>query len=211
MNFKKILKETKLIAILRGIRPHEVITVADILISNGFKIIEVPLNSPNAFLSISTLVEHYKNSQDIVVGAGTVCQTSEVEHLASLGAQIIISPNTSQEVISSTKENDLVSIPGFVTPSEAYSAIGLKADCLKLFPFDNFGISYYKNIKTILPQDAILIAVGGINEHNIKKYINHGICYFGLGSSLYQPNMSLDLLREKAKFFMQTVQKFSQC
>lgn len=207
MDFISVLEKSKLIAILRGVEPHEVLDVANILVKSGFKILEVPLNSPSAFDSIKKLQEKYKDDKEIIIGAGTVCSADDVKRLHKIEAQIVISPNTNKQVIKKTKKLNMISVPGFLTPSEAYDAIEEGADALKLFPLDTFGYPYYKSIKTILPKDFPIIAVGGIDESNIKEYIQEGISYFGLGSALYKPNMDLDLLKAKAEYFMNAIKE----
>lgn len=204
MNFLHVLKETRLIAILRGVTPLEVLDVADVLVKNGFKIIEVPLNSPNAFESIELLVKKYQKN-DIFIGAGTVSTREDVKHLKKIGAKLVISPNVDLEVISNTVNESMVSIPGVLTPSEAYMSINNKANCIKLFPFMSLGVSYYNHLKTVIPTHIPVIAVGGIDENNIKKLYSSGIQYFGLGSSLYKSGMKLNEIEKKAQFFMEAV------
>lgn len=209
MDYLKSLKENRLIAILRGVTPDEVLEVASILVDSGIKIIEIPLNSPEVYESIEILTTFYKKSDDILIGAGTVCSEKDVERLKEVNATLIISPNTDINVIKKTKELGLVSIPGFLTPSEAYSAINAGANSLKLFPFKKFGISYYNDIKVIIPKNIPIIAVGGVDESNIQEYLENGIKYFGLGSSLYKPNMDLKLLKKKADFFVKVIRNFN--
>ncbi len=210
MNYNEVLEKTRLIAILRGITPDEILNVSKILVESGFKIIEVPLNSPEAFKSISMLVKAYKENKDIFIGAGTVCSTKEVQTLKSTGASLVISPNVDVNVIKKSRELGLISSPGFLTPSEAYIAINAGANSLKLFPFKHFGIKYYEDIKVILPNKIPLVVVGGIDEKNICDLLEKSIKYFGLGSSLYRPKMSLSLLKIKADFFVKAI-KDSKC
>ncbi len=209
MNYLEVLEETRLIAILRGIKAEEVIEVAEILVKSGIKLIEIPLNSPEPFESIKILVKHYKNSPDILIGAGTVCNANDVEKLKEIGASLVISPNVDVDVIKKTKELNLISIPGFLTPSEAYTAINNGANSIKLFPFKKFGISYYNDIKVILPKDMPIIVVGGVDESNIDSCLNDGIKYFGMASSLYKPNMDLKLIQAKAEFFVKAIREFN--
>jgi len=209
VNYLEVLEETRLIAILRGIKPEEVIAVAEILVKSGIKLIEIPLNSPKPFESIKILVEHYKSSADILIGAGTVCNPNDVEKLKEIGASLVISPNVDVDVIKKTKELNLISIPGFLTPSEAYTAINNGANSIKLFPFKKFGISYYNDIKVILPKDMPIIVVGGVDESNIDSCLNDGIKYFGMASSLYKPKMDLKLIEAKADFFVKAIREFN--
>ena len=205
MTYNEVLEKSKLIAILRGVTPNEILSVSKILVESGFKIIEVPLNSPDAFQSIKMLVNEYKNDSDIFIGAGTVCTVEDVKTLKETGATLVISPNVDSAVIKKSRELDLISSPGFLTPTEAYAAINAGAQSLKLFPFKRFGLGYYNDIKVILPSSYPLIVVGGIDESNIEELIKAGIKYFGLGSSLFKPNMSMDDLRVKAQFFVSAV------
>ena len=207
MDFLESLEEGRLIAILRGIRPEEVLEVASILVEGGIKIIEVPLNSPEVFKSIELLTTFYKDNNDIHIGAGTVCTQEDVSKLKQINATLVISPNTDTNVIQKTKELGLVSMPGFLTPSEAYSAINAGAIGLKLFPFKSFGISYYNDIKVVLPKHIPIIAVGGIDESNIATFMQAGIKYFGLGSSLYKANMDLKVLKKKVAFFVNVIKE----
>jgi len=205
MSYLDVLKENRLIAILRGISPHEVLDIVNILVKSGIKIIEIPLNSPEVYKSIRMLTTKYKDFDDIFIGAGTVCSSEDVEKLKDINATLIISPNSDANVIKKTKKLGLISIPGFLTPSEAYNAINAGADCLKLFPFKRFGLSYFNDIKVIIPKNIPIIAVGGVDESNIEEYMQNGIMYFGLGSSLYKPNMDLKLLKTKAEFFVKVI------
>ncbi|MCP4969232.1 MAG: 2-dehydro-3-deoxy-6-phosphogalactonate aldolase [Arcobacter sp.] len=210
MNYLDVLEKTRLIAILRGVTPNEVLDVSKILVNAGFKIIEVPLNSPDAIKSVDLLVDYYKDYNDVFIGGGTVCSVVDVEKLHKTNAKLVISPNTDINVISKTNELNMISIPGFLTPSEAYSAINAGAKCLKLFPFRKFGIKYYQDIKTILPKDISIIAVGGVDESNIKDYLDEGIKYFGLGSSLYKPNIDIYLLKQKAESFVKVIREHDE-
>ena len=205
MNFLKSLNCGRLIAILRGVKPEEVLEIASILVEGGIKMIEVPLNSVEAFKSIEKLTSFYGSYEDVFIGAGTVCTQDDAIRLKQINASLVISPNTDIEIVKKTKELGLISIPGFITPSEAYSALNAGADCLKLFPFARFGVSYYSDIKVILPAKIPIIVVGGVDETNIDQYLKNGVKYFGIGSSLYKPSMSLELLKKKVDYFVGAV------
>ena len=198
VHFLSILKETKLIAILRGISPTEVIETAQALVTCGFKIIEVPLNTPQALESISKLTQHYRDQPEIIIGAGTVCSTEDLNRLSELGCDLVISPHTDREIIHKTKSLGMISCPGFTTATEAYTAIHAGADLLKLFPFSSLGTTYYHDLVTVLPRDFPLVAVGGITEENICDLLIAGIPYFGIGSALYHAGMSVEEIKRHA-------------
>lgn len=192
-----------LVAILRGIKPSEVLEFADVLVQNGFKVIEIPLNSPSPYESIKLLSDKYGN--DVVIGAGTVITKEQVDLVQAAGGRIIISPHSDAELIEYTKHKKLYSVPGFMTPSEAYRAIHAGADALKLFPADSFGPKGLKAIGTVMPDIAIL-PVGGVEPDNIPAYIDAGASGFGLGSGLYKAGMTLSDFTTKTVHYVKAVQ-----
>jgi len=202
MNFESLLQECPLIAILRGIRPEEVRTVCDILLEAGIKLLEIPLNSPEALKSIAIASEHVKDRQ--LAGAGTVLTPEDVRNVAAAGGSFIISPNTDTSVIRETKRLGLKSIPGFLTPSEAFSAIAAGADYLKLFPAGGFGTTYIKDLKAVIK--VPIFAVGGVNLENLEAFLK--VCPgAGIGSALYKAGKTPDALRKDAEAFVRTAKQ----
>lgn len=190
-----------LIAILRGIRPDEIVAIAQVLIETGITQIEVPLNSPNAFASIELLVNHY--ADQAVIGAGTVLTTQQVVTLASLGAKMIISPNCNPDVIQQTKALGLMSFPGVFTATDCFNALAAGADGLKFFPAVQLGIEGYKAIKAVLPNNTLTYAVGGIASDQFPTWLAAGIHGFGIGSALYKPQDTAQSVRQKAQQLIQ--------
>ena len=121
----------EIIAILRGVQPHDVESIGEVLIKCGISTIEVPLNSPDPFESISKLARRFGTVAQI--GAGTVLDQADVRRVADVGGQIIVSPDTSPKVIQATKEANLASYPGVMTPTDCFTALGNWADGLKFF------------------------------------------------------------------------------
>jgi 2-dehydro-3-deoxyphosphogalactonate aldolase len=187
------------IAILRGIHPHEVSPVADVLGLAGVQTMEVPLNSPSAIESIHLLCQRGQH----LVGAGTVLTKAQVDDAADAGGQLILSPNMNPEVIARTVERGLISIPGVATMTEAFAALEAGAHALKLFPADTLGLSAIKAWRAVLPSNTKLICVGGVTELNVSQYALAGADGVGLGSSLYTPGISTASLHRKAKAVIQ--------
>ena len=183
-NFNAALAQCPLVAILRGIKPNEVIEIGCCLVDAGFTLIEVPLNSPDPLNSISKLANNFGN--DTVIGAGTVLRTSEISAVANAGGQIIISPNTNIDVIVETKRLGLISMPGIATTTEAFAALGTGADALKMFPAEGLSPSVLKAMRAVLPQNVPILPVGGIGVNNMEAYVAAGAQGFGIGSSLYK-------------------------
>ncbi len=192
----RVLQAHPLIAILRGVAPDAVLAVADALLAAGFRAIEVPLNSPQPFLSIERLAKHAGG--DATIGAGTVLTPDQVDSAASAGAGLILSPNCQAGVIRRTLERGLYSMPGVATPTEAFAALDAGAHALKLFPADVLGALSIKAWKAVLPKEAGLFAVGGIGADNLASFRLAGAQGAGLGSSLYLPGISLAELGQRA-------------
>jgi 2-dehydro-3-deoxyphosphogalactonate aldolase len=189
------LDEMPLIAILRGISPTDIEVVAEVLYSAGLRIIEVPLNSPDPYQSIERLTTGYGDR--CLCGAGTVLNVAQVEQVYKAGGKLVVSPNTDSAVIQRTIELGMISIPGFHSATEAFTAIDAGAHALKLFPAQAIGTEYLQSLKAVLPPIPI-IATGGIGNHNLNDWRSAGAQGFGIGSDLYQPDISADTLKQRA-------------
>ena len=187
----------ELIAILRGIRPDEACSIAEVLIESGITIIEVPLNSPSALKSIELMVRSV--GSDIIFGAGTVVNSSQVQEVYNCGGKIIVSPNCNIDVIKETKSKGLLSFPGVFSPSECFSALDNGADGLKFFPSFLIQPAGYRSIRAVLPERIRSYAVGGVDENNFLDWFRVGITGFGIGSSLYKVGDTARKVSEKAK------------
>lgn len=186
----------KIIAILRGITPPEAVAAAEALIAAGIDRIEVPLNSPAPFDSISAMVKAHGTRA--AIGAGTVLHVDEVERLTHIGARMVVSPNCNLAVIAATKGAGLESYPGVYTPTEAFAAIDLGADALKLFPAELAGPKGLKAMRAVLPATVDVYAVGGAGPENFGDWFVAGASGFGIGSALYKPGMSVSEISERA-------------
>ncbi len=190
--FEKFRRECPLIAILRGITPGEVPAVCDTLYQAGFRLLEIPLNTPDAITCIALAVEHCGDR--MMIGAGTVLTPGEVGRVNDAGGKFIISPNTDVDVIRRTKKCGMLSMPGFFTPSEGFTALKAGADYLKLFPALP-GVSYIKALQAVIK--APIFAVGGVNSGNLRDFLK--VCAgAGIGSALYKPGKSLDSIAKDA-------------
>ncbi len=185
-----------LIAILRGIEPHEAKDIAEVLIDCGINRIEVPLNSPDPFNSIERMITSFGNEAQI--GAGTVLTTKDVNLLAKIGGSMVVSPNCNTEVIRATKKTGMSSYPGVLTPTECFAALDTGADGLKIFPAFVLGITGLSALKSVLPDTTETYAVGGVDANDFSLWFDAGITGFGVGSSLYKPGHTVDEVRSKA-------------
>lgn len=193
--FRAGMQELPLVAILRGLKPSEAPAIGDVLFEAGFRLIEVPLNSPQPLDSIEILRQRLPQA---VVGAGTVLAAAEVRSVAEAGGELIVAPNFEREVVVLTVRLGMVSLPGIVTPTEAFSALAAGAHGLKLFPAELASPTVVKAMLAVLPKGTPMIPVGGIAANNLAAWHDGGAAGFGLGSSIYKPGDNAETVRAKA-------------
>jgi len=186
-----------LVAILRGIAPPEAIAVCAALIEAGVRMIEVPLNSPDPFVSIAAMQAQF--GQDALIGAGTVLDRVSVDRLAATGARLLVTPNTDPAVIARGVELGLEPMPGFLTPTEAFAGIAAGARRTKLFPATAQGPSYLKALREVLPKTCGVWAVGGVGLDNARQWVAAGAEGVAVGGSVYKPGMSPTEVGDRAR------------
>ena len=187
----------KLVAILRGVTPADIVGIGEALIDAGFGIIEVPLNSPDPFDSIALLAKHFGDRA--LIGAGTVLSVDQVDAVADAGGRLIVSPNCDTAVIGRTVANGMVAMPGVFTPTECFAAIAAGARTIKLFPASLIGPAGVKAMKAVLTPDIDVLAVGGASPANFADWIEAGAAGFGIGTALYMPGDSVETVSAKAR------------
>lgn len=185
-----------LIAILRGLTVADALAVGECIYVAGFRSLEVPLNSPDPLATISLLRKSLP--ADCLVGAGTVLTAEQVRECRGAGALTIVSPNTNVEVIAETVRLGMQSFPGAATPSDAFAAIAVGALNVKIFPAEQVGMNGLKAWTAVVPKHINLLPVGGVDAANIGAWMKAGATGFGIGSSLYQPGIAVEDLRQRA-------------
>jgi 2-dehydro-3-deoxyphosphogalactonate aldolase len=185
--FEAAFASLPLIAILRGVKPDEAVPIGQALVEAGFRLIEVPLNSPEPFASIAALVEAFP---DAVIGAGTVLEPAQIEQLAGVGGQLVVMPHGDLEVIAAAKGAGLVCLAGVATPTEGFAALKAGADGLKLFPAETMGPATLKAWRAVFPRTARFLPVGGITPETMAQWRDSGAAGCGLGSALYKVGMT---------------------
>ena len=204
VKFQAHMDSLPLVAILRGLKPEEALAVGQAIVNAGFHILEVPLNSPEPLRSIQILSAALPNA---LVGAGTVTTAQQVRDIKAAGGQLIISPHLDDNVVCEAVNLGMVSLPGVATPSEAFRALALGANGLKLFPAEMISPAVVKSLRAVLPKEVKLLPVGGIGIHNMADYRQSGASGFGIGSALFAPGKSAEAVGESAAAFVQAWHK----
>ncbi|TAN30825.1 MAG: 2-dehydro-3-deoxy-6-phosphogalactonate aldolase [Castellaniella sp.] len=199
-HFLAQLDATGLVAILRGIRPNEVRAIGTTLYKTGFRLIEIPLNSPNPLRSIEHLVAELP--PDTLVGAGTVMTPTQVANVHAAGGRLIVMPHSDPQVIRAAADANLIVLPGVATPTEAFAALAAGATSLKAFPAELLTPTIVKAWRAVLPHDIRLLPVGGITPDKLQAYLEAGASGFGLGGALYRPGDTAEKVRQNAQAFM---------
>ncbi|WP_217578368.1 2-dehydro-3-deoxy-6-phosphogalactonate aldolase [Mesorhizobium sp. GbtcB19] len=186
-----------LVAILRGLKPSEAVAIGQAIHDAGIEAIEVPLNSPEPFVSIADLVKALP--QTALIGAGTVLTAADVDALHKAGGRLLVSPNIDADVMGRAMQHGMVTMPGVFTPTEAFQAIRLGASALKFFPASVLGAGGIAAIRAVLPVTTPIGAVGGVSDKDFAGYKAVGVSVFGLGSSLYKPGASVEDVAQRAR------------
>ena len=197
--FAAALDALPLVAILRGLRPIEALGVGSALVDAGFRIIEVPLNSPRPLQSIAALAAQFPQS---VVGAGTVLTVKDVGEVHAAGGQLVVAPNFNPAVVREAVRLGLVCLPGVLSASEAFAALEAGAAGLKLFPAEMIPPAAVKALRAVIALDIALLPVGGITPHNMGEYRAAGASGFGIGSALFKPGLDAVQVASNARGFV---------
>ncbi len=191
------LKRCPLIAILRGVHPEEVEAIVAALEQAGLAIVEVPLNSPRPLESITRLAHSF--GERLLVGAGTVMNEAQVAEIAQSGGRLIVTPHAAVDVVRAGKALGLLTVPGCFTPTEAFALLAAGADAIKLFPAEAASPAVLRAMRAVLPSGTIVLPVGGIDADNMAGWRSAGAGGFGIGSSIYRPGDTADVVSGKAR------------
>ena len=197
--FLQALQTLPLISILRGLQLAEALPVGQALVSAGWPLIEIPLNSPQPLDSIAAMAEAFP---DALIGAGTVLTADDVRNVQAAGGHLIVSPHFNPAVVREAVRLNMVCLPGVMTASEAFAALDAGAHGLKLFPAEIITPAVVKALRAVLPIDTLLFPVGGIALDNMRAYLAAGASGFGIGSALYKPGEPAAAVKDNAIKFI---------
>ena len=198
--FNQAMDHLPLVAILRGLVPDEAERIGDVLVEAGFRLIEIPLNSPDPLTSIGLLSRRYGN--DVIVGAGTVMSPEAAHEVIDRGGRLIVMPHGDPDVIGAAKGAGAWCVPGVATPTEGFAAFAAGADAVKLFPGEMLPPAVVKSWRSVFPSTMRLLPVGGVGIGNMAEYAAAGASGFGIGSSLFKAGKPVDKVADDAVEFV---------
>jgi len=204
-DLRQALAALPLVAILRGLAPENALAVGQVLIDAGFRIIEVPLNSPQPFESIALLAKAF--GARALIGAGTVLRTEDVARVKDAGGRLLVMPHGDTAIIGEAKRQGLICVPGVATPTEGFAALAAGADGLKLFPAEAMPPPVVKAWRAVFPPETLLMPVGGITPERMADYLAAGASGFGLGSALFTSGKTAAQLRNSAQSFVESLRR----
>ncbi|MDB6105076.1 MAG: 2-dehydro-3-deoxy-6-phosphogalactonate aldolase [Gammaproteobacteria bacterium] len=208
MQIESAIGESAVVAILRGVQPARVVEIAGVLRTEGIRIIEVPLNSPDPFGSIAALVA--AQGSDCLIGAGTVLDLEAVRRTYAAGGRLIVAPNCDADVIRGAVQMGMQVMPGIATATEAFSAIRAGATQLKLFPAVTYGPRHLQALRAVLPANVRVFPVGGVGAAEIPGWLAAGAAGFGFGSELFRPEYDLPEIERRARQLVQALRTAHQ-
>ena len=207
MKLTDYLSPLPLIAVLRGITPDEIAAVAEALTAEGFRILEVPLNSPQPFESIRRLAQGHGDR--CLVGAGTVLDVADVARVRDAGGRLIVMPHADTAIVREAKRLQMTCLPGVATPTEAFASLAAGADGLKMFPAEAMLPAALRAWRAVLPTGTLVFAVGGIRPDNMAPWWTEGAAGFGTGSNLYKPGADAAAVRAGAAAYAQRLPRIA--
>ena len=157
--------------------------VAEILAGSGLGVIEVTFTVPDAADVISAVRARFP---EILIGAGTVTDAETAERAIAAGAQFLLSPALSPEMVQAARRRDVLAVPGAYTPTEVVSALDGGAELVKIFPAESGGPAHIRALLAPLPH-ARLLPTGGVRPDTVGEWLGAGAAGVGMGSALVGP------------------------
>lgn len=198
---QRALEACPLIAVLRWIAPDEAEDVTAVLVDAGFRLIEVPLNSPQPYLSIERLARRFGDTA--LIGAGTVMDPDDVPRVGAAGGRLIVMPHADVSVVRAARKHGFACLPGAATPTEGFAALAAGADGLKIFPAEAISPSVLKAWRAVFAREIPLLPTGGITPAAMSSWVDAGASGFGVGGNLYRPGKPLEEVRKSAIAFVE--------
>jgi len=202
--FRTSLERMPVVAILRGLQPAHAVSTAEALVEAGICILEVPLNVDGALRSIEAI--RGAVGDDVLVGGGTLRTVDDLAALANAGGELAVMPHLDASLVIGALDIGLIPVSGVFTPSEAFAALDVGAEGLKIFPAEALSPNAIAAWRSIMArEEALLLPTGGINAEDVPDWWAVGADGFGVGSAVFDPNGDLDETRRRADAFVSAI------
>lgn len=187
------IEKKKIIAILRGIAADRIGPVCKALLDGGVTVAEITFDQsdPSQFAQTAQAISTARQmvGDAMVIGAGTVLTAEQAKLAQQAGAAFFVTPNTKEEMIRFANAHDIATVIGAMTATECQQAHEWGADFVKLFPSETMGAAYLKALRAPL-NHLRFIAVGSVDENNMKSYLQAGAAGVGIGSNLVSTKLA---------------------
>jgi 2-dehydro-3-deoxyphosphogluconate aldolase/(4S)-4-hydroxy-2-oxoglutarate aldolase len=196
-----------IVGIIRNLSFDTIEKILPIYLSAGLTTIEITMNTQAAEEIIRFAADKYKGQLN--VGAGTVCNTDELDLAIRAGSQFIVTPILDPDVVRACVSKNIPVFPGAYTPTEIYQAWKLGASMVKVYPATSLGPEYIKDVKAPLNKIK-LMPTGGISLGNIEAFMKAGADGLGIGGQLFDKQLIknqdwdglLDHFKQYVKYFL---------
>jgi 2-dehydro-3-deoxyphosphogluconate aldolase/(4S)-4-hydroxy-2-oxoglutarate aldolase len=201
------IRRVGLVPVLRTPSADDALIIGEALHQAGIHTLEIPMTVPGGVEVIAELASRFKG--EVVVGAGTVLDTTSAAACVAAGAAFIISPSLELDVIAYCNERDVAVMPGALTPSEVVTAWRAGADMVKIFPCSAMGgASYIKALKAPLPHIE-MVPTGGVSLDTAAAFIKAGAAALGVGGDLVDIEAArsgrAEVIGERARRYLEIV------
>lgn len=206
MSTLDVLRESGVVAVLRGAEAETVVDTAEALVAGGVTALEVTADTAGSTAMIRTLSEEL--GDDVLVGAGTVLDAATAQSAIAAGAEFVVSPSFHEDVVETCNRYGVLVAPGVMTPTEAVEAFEAGADVVKVFPAATLGPDHLAAMKGPLAQIPML-PTGGVSTENAGDYVEAGAIAVGAGSALVDPTAvragDFEAITERARAFRSVI------
>ncbi|MFV0390169.1 MAG: bifunctional 4-hydroxy-2-oxoglutarate aldolase/2-dehydro-3-deoxy-phosphogluconate aldolase [Pyrinomonadaceae bacterium] len=173
------IRANKLVPVIRTKTANQARRAVEVLAKNGISVFEITMTVPNAV----EIIEEFAG-KDLLIGAGTVTSSSQAKDCVAVGARFIVGPAFDHDSVEFCVKNNIVVMPGCLTPTEVLAAHNAGADCIKVFPCSALGgAKYLKTLKTLFPEIEMM-PTGGVNVGNVADFFAAGAFAVGVGADL---------------------------
>jgi len=181
---KAIILQDRLIPVVRAPSPEAALGAARALLAGGIRLVEITMTVPGALQVIETL--NRELGSQLVVGAGTVLDAATALATIRAGARFVVSPGFDPATVRACQQQQILTMPGALTPTEVLNAWQAGADFVKVFPAGNLGgPDYIKTLRGPFPQIPF-VPTGGVDLDTIEAFFKAGAAAVGVGGNLVE-------------------------